>query len=159
MTTTASIEQICTDLGIEIVPCNVTITPKRTKAIQTMRRLLAQHGEGHIVITLRTIVESAGNECALTGAVILGVSDLILAHPKWPEHGLAWIEAFDDIDLIDLAKKASANRKAVPKREAMGAMLYERLAPIFDPPPKQRKFRHSKTSPRYAHLKDTVAAA
>ena len=53
---TTTVEQICTDLGIEIVPCNVTITAKRTKAIQTMRRLLAQHGEGHIVIVLRTIV-------------------------------------------------------------------------------------------------------
>jgi hypothetical protein len=66
--------------------------------------------------------------------VIKGVSDLVLAHPKWPEHGLAWIEAFDDIDLLDLAKKAKANKKAVPAKAAMATMLYERLAPIFDPP-------------------------
>jgi hypothetical protein len=56
--------------------------------------------------------------------------------------------------LIELAKMAKANRKAVPKREAMAAMLYERLAPIFDPPKarKHRPFKHTRTTPRYAHL-------
>jgi hypothetical protein len=117
--------------------------------------MLLEHGEGHVFITLRTIVESTGNERALTASGIQGVSDLVLAHPSWSDHGLAWIEAFDNIDLIELAKMAKANRKAVPKREAMAAMLYERLAPIFDPPPKARKdrpFKHTRTTPRYAHL-------
>lgn len=77
--------------------------------------MLLDHGEGHVFITLRTIVESSGNERALTAAGIQGVSDLVLAHPSCPDRGLAWIEAFDDIDLIDLATKAKANRKAVPK--------------------------------------------
>jgi hypothetical protein len=80
--------------------------------------LLLDHGDGHVIITLRTIVESSGNERALTAAGIQGVSDLVLAHPSWPDHGLAWIEAFDNIDLIELAKMAKANCKAVPKREA-----------------------------------------
>ena len=76
--------------------------------------------EGH-KITLLTIVESSGNERALTAAGIQGVSDLVLAYPSCPDRGLAWIEAFDNIDLIELAKMAKANRKAVPKREAMAA--------------------------------------
>lgn len=88
--------------------------------------------QGHLIITLRTIVESSGNEYALTAPAIWRVSDLVLAHPSWSEHGLAWIEAFDNIDLLDLAKKAKANKKAVPARVAMATMLYERLAPIFD---------------------------
>ncbi|WP_131522894.1 hypothetical protein [Nitrobacter sp. Nb-311A] len=92
-----------------------------------------------MIITLRTIVESSENERALTAAEIQGVSDIVLAHPSWSDHGLAWIEAFDNIDLIELAKMAKANLKAVPKREAMAAMLYERLAPLFDPPRKPRK--------------------
>lgn len=147
----STVEQICTDLGIELIPCNVTVTPMRTKASATLRRLLVQHGEGHLIITLRTIVESAGNDRSLIAPVIWGVSDLVLAHPSWPDHGLAWIEAFDDIDLIELAEVAKANRKAVPKREAMAAMLYERLAPIFDSPPvrKRAPFKHSRTTPRY----------
>jgi hypothetical protein len=111
--------------------------------------MLLDHGDGHVIITLRTIVESSGNERALTAAGIQGVSDLVLAHPSWPDHGLAWIEAFDNIDLIELAKMAKANCKVVPKREAMAAMLYERLAPIFDPPRQVRKY--IKTTTRYAH--------
>jgi len=130
----------------------------RTKSPNIMRRILEQHGEGHLIIVLRTIVESSGNESALAAAAVLSVSDLVLAHPKWPEHGLAWIEAFDAIDLLDLTRKARANRKAAPKRAAMAAMLYERLSLIFDPPSKPRKFKHSRATPRYALLKHPAAA-
>jgi hypothetical protein len=34
--------------------------------------MLLEHGEGHLIITLRTIVESSGNERALTAAGIQG---------------------------------------------------------------------------------------
>jgi hypothetical protein len=77
-----SVESICADLGIEIIAINATIIPMRTKARSVLRRILAEHGEGHLIITLRTIVESAGNECCLIAPAIKGVSDLILAHPK-----------------------------------------------------------------------------
>jgi hypothetical protein len=129
-----TVEQLCADLGIKIIPCNKTLGPMLTKAGQTLRGIHEQHGEGHTIIVLGTITESAGNNCALIAPVIWGVSDLVLAHPSWSSRGLAWIEAFDDIDLIAIAKTASANRKAVPKRKAMAAMLYERLAPIFVAP-------------------------
>jgi hypothetical protein len=84
---------------------------------------------------------------------------IVLAHPSWPNRGLTWIEAFDNIDLIDLITKAKANRKAVPKRQAMAAMLYERLAPIFGPMPKPRKFKHTRATPRYAHLQSDIAGS
>jgi hypothetical protein len=42
--------------------------------------MLLDHGEGHVIITLRTIVASSGNERALTAAGIQSVSDLVLAH-------------------------------------------------------------------------------
>lgn len=143
---------LCAKLEIEIVPCNVRSGPRRTKAGNVLRRLLSERGEGHVIITLRTIIESDGNDTALTSPVIYGVSDLILAHPGWADRGLAWIEAFDEIDLLDLTAKAKANRKAVPARAAMAAMLYERLAPNFDPPkPRRRRpFKHSRTTARYA---------
>jgi len=155
---TRTVEEICTDLGIVIISCNETGGPMRTTAIKTLGRILKQHGEGHLIIVLRTIIESSGNENALKAPAIWAVSDLVLAHPKWPDHGLAWIEAFDNIDLLDLARKAHANQKAAPRRAAMAAMLHDRLSPIFDPPPKPRKFKHSRTTPRYARLKDAVAA-
>lgn len=145
----STVESICPDLGITIAQCHEPTGPLRTKAGQTLRRMLVEHGEGHLIITLRTIVESSGNERALTASGIQGVSD-----PSWSDHGLAWIEAFDNIDLVELAKMAKANRKAVPKREAMAAMLYERLAPIFDPPRKLRK--HIRKTPRQAHPETSI---
>jgi len=134
-----TVEEICSDLGVSIIAWKEPYGPLRTKSPKIIRIVLDRHGEGHLIIVLRTIIESTGNECALIAPVIWAVSDLILAHPKWPDHGLAWIEAFDNIDLLDLARKARANRKAVQKRPAMAAMLYERLAPIFDPPPPPRR--------------------
>jgi hypothetical protein len=89
----SAIESICADLGMTIAQYHEPSGPLRTKAGQTLRRMLLDHGEGHVIITLRTIVESSGNERALTASGIQGVSDLVLAHPSWPGHGLAWIEA------------------------------------------------------------------
>ena len=41
----------------------------------------SEYGEGHVIITLGTIVESSGNECALTAPAVYVVIDLVLAHP------------------------------------------------------------------------------
>jgi hypothetical protein len=63
----STIESICADLGITIAQCHEPTGPLRTKAGQTLRRLLLDHGDGYVIITLRTIVESSGNERALDG--------------------------------------------------------------------------------------------
>jgi hypothetical protein len=73
----STIESICADLGITIAQCHEPTGPLRTKAGQTLRRMLLDHGDGHVIITLRTIVESSGNERALTASGIQGVSDLL----------------------------------------------------------------------------------
>jgi hypothetical protein len=62
----STVESICADLGITIAQCHEPTGPLRTKAGQTLRRMLLEHGDGHVIITLRTIVESSGNERALT---------------------------------------------------------------------------------------------
>jgi hypothetical protein len=64
----STIESICVDLRITIAQCHEPTGPLRTKAGQTLRRMLLDHGEGHVIITLRTIVASSGNERALTAA-------------------------------------------------------------------------------------------
>jgi hypothetical protein len=49
-----------------------------------------------------SVVESAGNERALTAPVIMAVSDLLLAHPGW--FGSDWLDALDKTDLSALYK-------------------------------------------------------
>jgi hypothetical protein len=60
----------------------------------------------------------------------------IPAQPNFQTGSLRVSGSSTPVDLLDFAKKA--NKKAVPARAAMVAMLYDRLAPIFDPP-KPRK--------------------
>jgi hypothetical protein len=135
----ATVESICADLGITIIPCNVTLGPMLTRAPNVLRGILAKHGEGHLILVLRTIVESEGNEAMLVEPVIYAISNILAAHPAWGECGLAWLEAFDSIKLKELAATAKANRRASPASAAIATMLHERLSPLFDPPPKPKR--------------------
>ena len=136
-----AVAKLCADLGISVIACNETSGPMRTRAINVLRRILDKHGEGHLILVLRTITESEGNAAMLTEPVLRGISEILLAHPQWGERGLAWIEAFDGIDLKELAATAKANRKAATKSAAIATMLYERLQPIFNPPKVKRSYR------------------
>lgn len=128
-----TIQAILDDLGIRAVPVNVTGGPLVTHAGSVLQKMLERYGEGHTIMVLRTVAESEGNSDMLKAPVLTAVSKLILAHPSWPDQGLAWIEAFDEINLREMAAKAKANRAAVPKHSAIATMLYERLQPIFSP--------------------------
>jgi hypothetical protein len=141
-----AVDAILADLQIAVIPTNQTRGPMQTKARQILRAIFRDHGEGHLILLLRTITESNGNELALIAPCLLAVSDVMRAHPAWPNRGLQWIEAFDNIDLVAMQKTASANRKASPQRGAIATMLYERLAPAFVPPKRVRPPR--KPSPR-----------
>jgi hypothetical protein len=127
-----ALADICRDLEIEIVPTAVRRSPGQTCAAQTMQRILEEHGEGHLILTLRTILESGNNRLELVAPTLWAVSDIILAHPTWTETGLAFIEAFDAIDLSDLRSRAKANRRAVAPRKAIATMLFEHLRPVFE---------------------------
>jgi hypothetical protein len=136
-----AVDQICADLEIQVIPTHQAIGPMKTKAGQTLRNVCRRHGAGHLIMVLRTITESAGNELALTEPCLLGISDVMLTHPTWPEAGLKWIEAFDGIDLLGMMKAAKANKRAAPARAAIATMLYAKLAPIFTPPPKPKRIK------------------
>lgn len=55
--------------------------------------------------------------------------------PEWPEKGLAWIEAFDELDLMALQKRAVPLGKlqGMSRSGALAGMLIDRLTPILDP--------------------------
>ncbi len=127
------VDGILADLEIETIPTRQSRGPMQTKAGQIIRRIYRSHGEGHLIMLLRTISESNGNGLALIAPCLFGISDLMVAHPSWPARGLAWIEAFDDIDLMAMQRDASANRKATPQRAAIATLLYTKLAPTFVP--------------------------
>ena len=137
---TPSLESICKNLGITAIPTRQYRRPRETHAGESLQRVFDRYGEDYLIMTLRTITESTGNDRALIAPVINALSDILAAHPRWAERGVAWIEAFDNIDLLHLAAAAKENRKAVAPRAAIATMLHSLLSPVFDPPRKPRKY-------------------
>ena len=98
-----AVEKICADLDIELTPINVSRGPMRLRCPNVLAGMIEKYGEGHVILVLRTIAESRGNESALNSQIITAVSDIIRARPEWAAQGLRWIEAFDDVDLLAIA--------------------------------------------------------
>ncbi|HWL06741.1 MAG TPA: hypothetical protein VNQ99_17695 [Xanthobacteraceae bacterium] len=128
---TDRLRDICRDLDIEIIEVHQTQGPGQTRAVKTMERIMNEHGEGHLIMVLRTIMESANNKTELVAPTIWAISDLILAHPEWPDTGLAWLEAFDGISLPQIRQKAKGNRSAAQPRAAICTLINDKLLPIF----------------------------
>jgi hypothetical protein len=120
---------ICTELGISIVPVTKQRGPMETYAVNTLARIASEHGEGHLRSVLLTIVETANNQRQLVAPVIWAVSDILLAHPSW--FGGELLDAMDAVDLADMHELAKANRRAAQPRQAMATMLFERLRERF----------------------------
>lgn len=132
-----SAQDICAALEIEIVPTSVrrsTLGRTQTCAGATIEALIASHGVGHTVFVRRTITETVDNGSELVAPTITAVSKIAFAHPEWVEKGLAWFDAFDEIDLPMIRQRARRNLRAVPVAEAMAAMIFERLFDRFEAP-------------------------
>lgn len=135
---TTALARICADVGVEILPIDKG-TPRagQTTAKATLKRILVERGEGHLVQLLRTFVETENNGTRIDAFALLAISDIMLAYPAWADSGLWWLEVFDRIDLGEIQRQAKANRDAVPQRHGIATMLYRELTAAFaaDPPP------------------------
>jgi hypothetical protein len=121
-------------LGIKYVPIHEQRGrgAMATCCLRIVDRMIAQHGLAHTTITLRSITESSEqNQCALIADVILAVSDVILSHPRW-EKGLAWLAAFDLIDLVGIRNAVKAANIS-PMRVGVATLIAVELAKILGP--------------------------
>jgi hypothetical protein len=120
-----------------------------TNCLGIVARLIRKFGLPHATITLRTIVESKGNESALIADIADGVSDLILAHPRWANLGLPFVEAFDQISLAEV-RKAAKQTGVRPLRAAITTLVCIELTKILGPsrPPKPPKPARVKLLPK-----------
>ena len=112
-------------------------------------RLIERRGLPHVVVSLRCICESEGNSNALISDIIGAVSDIVLSHPRWPAMGLAFVEAFDAIDLLAVRKTAKA-ANIQPLRVGVATLIAIELAKILGPsrPPKPPKPARIKLPPK-----------
>lgn len=128
---TPEIEQICADVGVRIIPANTRRHPGDTKCGEVLDDMLRRYGSGHVILLLRTLMESACNRMALVEPIIRAVSNVMLARPDWPARGLKWLEAFDEIDLCHLWEQSKLDAGAPPPRSGVEARLNERLRVFF----------------------------
>lgn len=128
---TAQLASICEELGVTMILSHVNRTPGTTKCSGTLQRIMSRRGEGHLILLLRTFMESENNRMALVEPILWGVSDVMMANPRWPDKGLAWLEAFDTIDLCDLWAKSKGAHGAPPERHGISAKLTEILQERF----------------------------
>lgn len=126
-----ALASICADLDVRVIPANVRRTPGATKCGDVLDYILEKRGEGHVILLLRTLMESAGNRMALVEPIIRAVSNVMLARPDWPNKGLEWLEAFDTIDLCDLWERSKMDKGAPRPRLGVEARLNDQLRIIF----------------------------
>ena len=87
---------------------------------------------------------SEGNENALVEPCVSAVNDAM--RPEWTDRGLAWIEAFDALPLIQIVYTMREldlfSEQSLPRY--LGMVITNKLAKVFappSPPPKQTRAR------------------
>ncbi len=133
-----SAHEVCADLGIEIIrPGRRTAADVlQTCAERRIEKMLIEHGEGHVIFTLRTIAETEGNSGELVAFTIEAVSRLVRDHPRWTDLGTKWLEAFDKIDLPAIRNLCRQNRAIVPMADGITTLVFDRLLDLLgDPSP------------------------
>lgn len=120
---------LSTELGITVIPVTKQRGVMETCAINTLERVLRDHGAEHLRSVLISIVETENNKRMLVAPVIWGMSDVLLAHPSW--FGGEFLQAMDGVDLADMHERAKANRQAAQPRQAIATMLFEKMREKF----------------------------
>lgn len=124
------LSDLCAELGISVIPTTKQRDIMETCAINTLGRILNEHGAAHLRSVLLSIVETESNRRNLVAPIIWAVSDVLLAHPSW--FGSAWLDAMDGIDLGEMHDRARANRRAAQPRQAIATMLFDKLRATFE---------------------------
>jgi hypothetical protein len=130
--TAKSIAKLCADVGVEIVPRTGELAAGQLCAVETLRELYKKHGQDHLVMLLRTFVESRPeNAAAMSEDMLMALSEVILANPAWVETGMRWLEVFDEIDLDQIRLEAKQNRPLVFQRSTIIALVLRDLRQAF----------------------------
>lgn len=111
-------------------------------------------GREKIILLIRTILESEGNEDALIEPIVHAVS--FCMKKEWTDLGLAWIEAFDKIKLTEVLRTMRSLDLFAEKNLSyyLGISLRNKLWPILEPlvrkpaPPVRAKRKSPKSAKR-----------
>lgn len=123
--TEAIVRAICAEFDIEIVPAYVQPMAGQTRALRTLDRIMARHGEGHLRLVVSTLAETTGNQGFINEYSAWSVSDLIRANSEWIEnHAEEWFKAWDSVPLGFLMWHCQQLYGFITQRQALGGMIY-----------------------------------
>jgi hypothetical protein len=119
-------------LGVKVLDASLhsptSVRPKRCFCMPTLQKVV-RHGEAHLTMVLRLIVETKGNATELWAATITAISELLLAMPWLAERGLDLFDAFDRIDMAALRRRAKAIKRA--NGQEVWAIMFNLLCDHF----------------------------
>lgn len=120
--------EILAEYGVTIVARNVAPRPGQTRAVATVRRIMAKHGEGHMRLVLSTLAETANNRAALDEVGLWAASDLVRACGAIIESRMSeWLELWDAAPVADLLALCRGLSGFASQRYALVGMIYERI--------------------------------
>lgn len=100
--------------------------PRECFAKKTLKKIGQRHGEAHLALTLRLIVETYGNATELYSETIQAVSALV-ANPSIEARGGALFEQFDRISLAEIRHQAKQLGVGLPLSHVMRVLLAVQL--------------------------------
>ncbi|MCR9139402.1 MAG: hypothetical protein NXI27_25605 [Alphaproteobacteria bacterium] len=89
----------------------------------TLRRIGHAHGEAHLALVLRLIVETKDNAKELYAETMVAVSELLNHRPDLIDTGLALFDIFDNVDLAGLRCQARDLICGLPTSHVMRTLL------------------------------------
>ncbi|MCF6120883.1 hypothetical protein L2449_29080 [Mesorhizobium muleiense] len=101
--------------------------PRECFAKKTLKKIGQRHGEAHLALTLRLIVETYGNATELYSETIQAVSALV-ANPAIEARGGKLFDEFDRISLAEIRHQAKVLAVGLPLAHVMRVLLAVRLA-------------------------------
>ena len=92
--------RLCAEFEIEVIPGNEMPVPGQTRALATICRIMAKHGEPHARLVLSTLAETKNNQGLITETSLWAASDLVQSCSDWIDRDLSsWYAAWDAIPL------------------------------------------------------------
>jgi hypothetical protein len=130
----SKIDRLCDQLGIKIVPYRQRRGRWETNARQTLRKIAAAHGDGHLSIVIKAIKANPDHALELWSETISAISEVLIAFPDLEERGGLLLDQFEAIDLraMRLRAKGAAIGRATAAM-AMTVLLIDALAPATAP--------------------------
>lgn len=122
-----ALDSLLDGLGIKLVPVYRRRLAAQSHARGTLHEIRNQHGDGHLIMTLRCIRQTKGNRDELWSETIGAVSDILIQRPDWAhERPSDLLDAFDAIDLRAV-RRAAVLRRPWPVRATLRAYLFQHL--------------------------------